>query len=249
MSAVTILIVEKTGSVKELSVKTFNEAELYKKAGHSTATGFKSYTQWAIKELESKSYNISVYGRTTGRANQENKFEFPPPIDNTLFFGNVAIVNYNDEEEPVSLSSDEWDTIYEHLYGGFEDIEDDEEESDDEEDEYAGIPVTKSGYAKDGFVVEDDDELSDEYETEDEAEDDDEDAEYTKPKSKTKPKKKAVAAKPAKQTKSKPAEKKTKKANVEDTLANTFSNVFKSIIEEPDAYLDCTSELSEESYV
>ena len=240
----TILIVEKTGNIKELNVKTFNESELYKKAGHSTATGFKSYTQWQIKDLESKSYNISVYGKTTGRANQENKYEFPPPIDNTLFFGNCVVVNFNDEQEAVSLTSDEWDTIYEHLYGGFEDIEDDEEESSDGDDEYADLPTTKNGYAKDGFVVDDDEDLSDEYETED---DDDDEVQYKKPVKKTNKKKPVVAKK---ETKSKSNDKKKKSTeDVETVLANTFANVFNSIIQEPETYLDCASELSEESYV
>ena len=241
-----ILIVEKTGNIKELTIKTFNESELYKKAGHSTATGFKSYTQWQIKDLEGKSYNISVYGKTTGRANQENKYEFPPPIDNTLFFGNCAIVNFNDEQEPVSLTSDEWDSIYEHLYGGFEDIEDDEEESTDGDDEYAVLPVTKNGYAKDGFVVDDDDDLSDEYESE---EDDADEVQYKKPVKINK--KKPVA--PKKESKPKPADKDKKKKkgteDVENVLTNTFTNVFNSIIQEPETYLDCSSELSEESYV
>jgi len=88
------------------------------------------------------------------------------------------VVNFNDEQEAVSLTSDEWDTIYEHLYGGFEDIEDDEEESSDGDDEYADLPTTKNGYAKDGFVVDDDEDLSDEYETED---DDDDEVQYKKP--------------------------------------------------------------------
>jgi hypothetical protein len=242
----TILIVEKTGNIKELSIKTFNESELYKKTGHSSAAGFKCYTQWQIKDLEGKSYNISVYGKTTGRANQENKYEFPPPIDNTLFFGNCAIVNFNDEQEPLSLSSDEWDSIYEHLYGGFEDIEDDEEESTDGDDEYAVLPVTKSGYAKDGFVVDDDDDESDEYETEDD--DADDDVQYKKPVKKTNKKKQVVAKK---ESKSKSNDKKKKKGteDVENILTNTFTNVFNSIIQEPETYLDCASELSEESYV
>lgn len=241
-----ILIVEKTGNIKELTIKTFNESELYKKAGHSTATGFKSYTQWQIKDLEGKSYNISVYGKTTGRANQENKYEFPPPIDNTLFFGNCAIVNFNDEQEPVALTSDEWDSIYEHLYGGFEDIEDDEEESTDGDDEYAVLPVTKNGYAKDGFVVDDDDDLSDEYESE---EDEADEVQYKTPVKISK--KKPVAPKKESKPKTNDKDKKKKKSteDVENALTNTFTNVFNSIIQEPETYLDCASELSEESYI
>jgi hypothetical protein len=56
----------------------------------------------------------------------------------------------------ASLRSSEWEDIYQHLYGGFEDIG---EEEDDEEEEIAiNVPLTKSGYVKDNFVVDDEDE-------------------------------------------------------------------------------------------
>ena len=36
-------------------------------------------------------YYINVYGKTNGKASSENKYDFPPPIDNTLFFGNIKL--------------------------------------------------------------------------------------------------------------------------------------------------------------
>lgn len=255
MSPITVLIVEKLGNIKESSIKNFDENELYKKAGHTSATGFKCYTQWNIKDLNEKSYDISIFGKTTGRANSENKYEFPPPIDNTLFFGSCLIVNYNDKT-PTSLNSDEWDLIYEHLYGGFEDIGDGEEdeESNDEEDEYAEIPVTTTGYAKDGFVVDDDEDDAEAYDSVDE---EDEEPVYVKPPAPKKTKKTTVAKqtqtvtkKPSEKTNEKTNEKKTKsKASKTNALTNALTNVFTSIINEPNTYLDCTSELSEESYI
>ena len=41
---VNIIIIEKSGSVKELEVKTYNESELYKKAGFKTEKDFKLQT-------------------------------------------------------------------------------------------------------------------------------------------------------------------------------------------------------------
>ena len=74
----------------------------------------------------------------------------------------------------------EWTAIYDHLFGGFEDLGTDEDE-DEEEDPTENI--TKTGYAKDGFVVDDDEE-----------EDDDEDYEpKKKSKAKAKPRAKAKA--------------------------------------------------------
>jgi hypothetical protein len=224
--SVTILIVEKSGNIKEQNIK-FDENDLYKKAGHSSQTGFKCYAEWNIEDLDDKSYNIFVYGKTTGRANSENKYEFPPPIDNTLFFGNCIIVNKHNNV-PVSITCDEWDDIYEYLYGGFEDLGDEDSEEDEDDDE--GIPLTKQGYAKDGFIVEDneDEEEDDEYQDED----DEEEETVKKSKSKTK-------SPSTKKSTKKPASKKSEK----------LENVFKIAQTQESNYLDCTSELVEEEYV
>jgi hypothetical protein len=154
---VTILI-DKTGTIKETSLKQYVESDLYKKAGFKSADSFKLHTTWNV-ELETKKYSISLYGKTDGKANQENKYDFPPPVDNTLFFGSCILVNKNEDGEAINVSESEWEQVYEKLFGGFEDIG--EEDSDEDEDDFEG-PTTKEGYAKDGFVVGDND--SDEYE-------------------------------------------------------------------------------------
>ena len=69
-----------------------------------------------------------------------------------------------------------WKTVYEKLFGGFEDIEEDEDCSEDELENVDKKLKTKHGYLKDGFVVDevasdDDNEYSDE---DDDNEDDDE---------------------------------------------------------------------------
>ena len=154
MSSVRLLIVEKNGTIKESVLKTWNEEELYKKAGFKSAQGFKLATTWKVDDINKKSYTINVYGKTDGRATQENKYEFPPPIDETLFFGSCLIVNMCNDK-PVSLTTAEWTCIYEKLYGGFESLG--EEDNEEDSDEYDDVPKTKSGYAKDGFIVDDDD--------------------------------------------------------------------------------------------
>jgi hypothetical protein len=212
-----LLIVEKSGSIKELNVKSYAENELYKKAGFKTEEGFHCATQWDI-ELASveKSYRICVYGKTKGKANQENKYDFPPPVDKVLFFGSCILVS-----DTGALKKTEWEKIYEELFGGFEDIGD-EDTSDDEDDEDDDLPRTKSGYAKDGFVVDDDED--EEEDEEEEEEDDDEDEEEV------------IKVKPQK-----PQKKKAKNTVFEkiDTLAAT----------DDISFLDCTSELEEEAYL
>jgi hypothetical protein len=136
-----------------LKVKSFDETELYKKCGFKTSTDFKEHTCWDNIKVNNTTYNIHVYGKTIGRANQENKYEFPPPIDKTLFFGSCILVN-KVNNTPHNLSSKEWKSIYNQLYGGFEDL--DADVSDESEDSDDNLPKTKSGYIKDDFVVDDD---------------------------------------------------------------------------------------------
>lgn len=156
-----VILIDKTGAIKETSIKQYVETDLYKKAGFKTADQFKLHTIWAV-EIGTKKYSVSLYGKTEGKANQENKYDFPPPVDNTLFFGSCILVNKNEDGEVIGLSESEWEQIYEKLFGGFENIG--SSDSEEDEDEFDG-PTTKEGYAKDGFVVGDDD--TDEYDESD----------------------------------------------------------------------------------
>ena len=159
-----VLTVKKTKKIDETNVESSNVSDLYKLLGYKSADKMKSANAiWSEGDKR-----VHVYGKTTGRAGSENQFEFPPPIDNILFFGNVYIVLVSisgDSEKIVDLTSKTWDGIYERLFGGFEDLvdsdgntlDDSEEES---EDDLEGLKLTKDGYVKDDFVV-DDDEIED----------------------------------------------------------------------------------------
>ena len=162
-----LLVVEKNGSIKEISVKDFNEDELYKKAGFKTKDGFGPQIHWAQKNGDTPCM-VSLYGKTKGRAGMENKYDFPPPIDTVLYFGSCILLNRNEKSQLFDLTKIEWLKIYEKLFGGFEDLG--LEDSDEEEEEDDGAPRTKEGYVKDDFVV-------DEEEEEEEEEDDDEETE------------------------------------------------------------------------
>ena len=237
--SLTVLIVEKTGKIKELQLKTYNEEDLYKKAGFKTVDGFELQTEWGA-EIGGKQYNVSVYGKAYGRAGQENKYEFPPPIDNTLLFGACVLVNKKNAVA-TSITKDEWKTVYEHLYGGFEDIGDeDSEESEDDVDD--NVPRTKEGYVKDDFVVDDDDTNDSDYSTE-ETETEEEEVQL-KSKSKKIVKKETIKKKPTttkstKETTNSVSKKKSKPTTV-------FENLIK---ESEENGLDFTNELCEESYV
>jgi hypothetical protein len=186
-----IIIVEKTGVLKPLSIKDFKEDELFKKCGFKKSEDFVKQTEWSAK-YDGKKYFIQVFAKTDGRANSENKYDFPPPIDNTLFFGNCALLAYVKNENSstkiyTDLSIPLWNKIYEKLFGGFEDLAATAAEDENEIDELANIPKekkTKQGYLKDGFVVDssdtdetnpsEEDESDETEETLEESEEDDE---------------------------------------------------------------------------
>ena len=168
MSNLDILIIEKSGSLKTTSVKDFKEEDLFRKCGLKKKDDFVKQVEWKLK-TKGRKYVVSVYAKMNGRANNENKYDFPPPIDNHLFFGSCAIVAQNDKQEYVSLNTDLWNTFYEKLFGGFEDLAATALEDEQEIDELANVPKekkTKEGYLKDGFVVsEEGEEEYGEYET------------------------------------------------------------------------------------
>jgi len=154
-----IIIVERLGTLKILSIKDFKVEELYKKCGFKKAEDFNKQTEWNVK-YDGKKYFIQVFTKADGRANSENKYDFPPPIDTKLFYGSCAIVaqvKKDDGSKAYSnLTLPLWNKIYEKLFGGFEDLAATAKKDEEEEDELANVPKekkTKQGYLKDGFVV------------------------------------------------------------------------------------------------
>ena len=180
--ALNIVIVEKTGVLKSLAIKEFKEEELFKKCGFKKAEDFVKQHEWSMK-TEGRKFIIQVFAKTEGRPNSENKYDFPPPIDTKLFFGNcviVAKIKGDTNANYINLTLEMWEKMYEKLFGGFEDLTTTATEDENEEDELENVPQnkkTKHGYLKDGFVVDSsdgDEEEEDDEEDEEEEEDDSE---------------------------------------------------------------------------
>jgi len=225
-----IVLVEKSGSLKTLNVKEYSEDTLYKKAGLKVGEGFVLQHTWGAEDGLDQS--IKLYAKKNGRSGQENKYDFPPPVDEVLFFGPCILVGCElSTGKPVDLEEEDWEEIYEFLFGGFEDLDSEDSEDDedvDTEDELEAIQKTtgtvvkqtKQGYAKDGFIV-DDDESDEDYDEETDESDDESDD--------TPPKKLLVKGRI-------PKSKQTAVVAVTPAVENNLT------IE------DCESELSEESY-
>ncbi len=175
-----IIIIAKTGSLSECIVETNKETTLDEltnilstKCGNKKSDGFSCYHTYKYKNKKKHAkassaaspaassapvIYIDVWCKTDGRAGQENKYELPPPIDEIIFFGNMALVARIDKQTACDISIELWNKIYEKLFGGFEDLAATAQEDENEIDELAFVPASKktaNGYLKDGFVVDD----------------------------------------------------------------------------------------------
>ena len=121
---VNVVIVQKNAKKKQTDVKKFKVDELYKKCNLRKKDNFEKRHTWNINDSE---FYISVFSKDKGRANTENKYDLPPPLDNELYFGSLILIKHTDEDltddNATGLTLNEWETVYENLFGGFEDIE------------------------------------------------------------------------------------------------------------------------------
>ena len=115
---------------------------------------------------------LTLFGYTEGRAGQENKHELPPPLDQTLCFGDILVVackSQHDWKHPVTFTLEQYEKFYNKQFGGFDDI-DSENSSTDSEHELDAEPDV----GPDGEVEEKDAELDGDAEDDDEETDEEE---------------------------------------------------------------------------
>jgi hypothetical protein len=153
----------KNGDVEQKITKTQIEDEkIFKLCNYKNPSGFEKLHCFPLNKNDTEN-GYEVYGKKSGRANSENKYEFPPPIDTELYFGSLCILKREDENI-TDLTLDEWSSVYESLFGGFEDIEDSDEERSVDSEVYSSDEYTKEGYHKDSFIIDDDELVEEEYE-------------------------------------------------------------------------------------
>jgi hypothetical protein len=159
---VKVILVDKGCNLKCSDVKDFNKDTLFKKCNFRKNDDFSKRSTWKMSD----DYFVSLYAKNKGRANSENKYDLPPPVDKDLYYGTILLVKHCYQELTNETAEDfeieEWNKLYEKLFGGFEDLG--EEDSYSEEEEIPEHLQTKQGYSKeDGFVVSDDDVDDDDY--------------------------------------------------------------------------------------
>lgn len=160
--AKSIVLIETNGTIKTLKTKEVSEETLYKKCGFRVSDDFTCRHTWQVKlKGETEPYIIALWAKKTGKANFENKYDFPPPVDKELYFGTCALVRTGTAQiganSFLDLTKETWLKIYEQLFGGFEDLGEEDEFSEDELANVDPSLLTSHGYLKDDFVVSDKD--------------------------------------------------------------------------------------------
>ncbi len=151
---VKAVLVSKFGEVKDKNFQNLELDTLWKKCGFSNDNDCSKQVTWPCEDKW-----VSLYAKDQGRHNHINKYDFPPPCDmpECMYYGTVLLFKHENEEprndEIINFTKDEWDKLYEKLFGGFEDLDEEEEDSDDELENVPSEMKTKDGYLKDGFVV------------------------------------------------------------------------------------------------
>jgi hypothetical protein len=191
-SPVPIVIVERNGDLRASHMNAYTSSELRKKCKCKPSSKFEMHAEWAYDNggTTDERFIVELWACDDGIAGQENKYEYPPPVDTILFFGTCVLVakDMTSHHRVIPLTLEKWDKMYNFLFGGFDNLSncDDDEHEEDALDALDPTRKTKDGYLKDGFVVDtsscddeaDEDEVEDEEEEEaDEDEDEDEDEE------------------------------------------------------------------------
>ena len=234
----SIVLIETNGTVKTLKAKEVTADSLYKKCGFRIADDFVRRHTWRVRlnKSDEERFIVSVWAKKSGKANFENKYDFPPPIDKELYFGTCAIVrtSENNENEFIDLTKEMWEKIYEKLFGGFEDLGDEDEYSEDELANVDPSLLTAHGYLKDGFVVSDKESIDDSAES----------GQTTPVHFLAKPSKKKVVTKPTKTTKATTGKKKVQA----QAQAQASEDTTKGNDGDSDSETTNCSELEEDAY-
>ena len=164
----SIVIVEKSGAIKDFKFKKFNFNDLYKKCSYRKSAGFQVQASCIVNSQ----ITIEVWGRKDKEINK-NKYIFPSPLSNTIYYGNCALIamknnnitdldcelwkqyciklktnnntiNSNDGDENDGDENDgDEDEDEEDIEDVEEDVEDEDIEDEDIEDEDDDLNVTK----------------------------------------------------------------------------------------------------------
>jgi DNA-directed RNA polymerase subunit M/transcription elongation factor TFIIS len=138
-----------------------------------------------------KELTLFIFGTVTGKEEQANKHQLPPPYDDTNFFGDIVIVASKEEDTfttSVPFSPEDYEAFYTRAFGGIE--SDEEDQAVDDAEPVEELPAEEGKE----FLNEEDDDDDEEEEEEEELAVEEEEAPVIAPKQKVKKRKAVVKA-------------------------------------------------------
>ena len=154
------ILIARNGEDTESINVNCTEDKLYKRCGFKTPNDFKLQQTWKLTSGE----NVLLYGKSVGKANTENQYDFPPPVS-SLFFGKCLLMKRGADNAVQDFQLEEWDAIRDELVGGTETLGSEDTRSVDSES-FPDEEYTSQGYHKGGvdgdFIAGSDEELEEE---------------------------------------------------------------------------------------
>ena len=123
-----------------------------------------------IGTYPTKTLTLFLFGSTTGKEDQQNQHQLPPPHDDTALYGHAYLLASKDPNSfaaPVPFKPDDYEQFYTRAFGG--------EDSEEDEDEAAAEDAAAAAGAEEGKEF--DGEVDGEEEEEEEADGEEEEAE------------------------------------------------------------------------
>ncbi len=128
-----IIIVEKSGNLRPLLVKQFEEATIYKKCGFKQNDNFAKQHEWISEDNQ---FTIELFGKCVGRSNNLNNYKFHHLAGKCMnyVYGNCALVAQRNNIH-IHLTIEMWKELELNLTSIFPSNEENIEEEEEEEEE------------------------------------------------------------------------------------------------------------------
>lgn len=131
----TSVLITKNNELKVIPINPLKLEETIETKGKDNIRFIHSYFYENIE--------IIYHGWTNGKENDINKHDLAPPIDKTLFYGDLLVL-LKEDGELTNLSVEDYEEFYDYIFAGFDSCEEDENEYVEEDYDY-----------EDGFIVKD----------------------------------------------------------------------------------------------
>tara|TARA_B110000285_G_C15078670_1_gene592201 strand:- start:46 stop:465 length:420 start_codon:yes stop_codon:yes gene_type:complete len=136
---VKIIIVNKSQNVSEEELEQVSIEKIHALLqNNNKEKELKKIQMWEFDEDK-----VVCYGYISGKEKDINKLELPEPIENNLYYNELVFISFNEKDEELNLSEEEFEDFYDMIFGGFDDI--------DSED--SGYNFAEDEYEEDGFII------------------------------------------------------------------------------------------------